>query len=75
MPEMSLDDRRREVLELMLAEAAFEGWTDAALRIAALDTGMSEDDIARGDLKILFPRGIGDVLDFWGEEADRAMTE
>lgn len=75
MSEMSLDDRRREVLDLMLAEAAFEGWTESALEIAARDTGLGEDEITRGDLKILFPKGISDVLDFWAEEADRAMTE
>lgn len=66
------DDRfeavRRALLEAARAEAAFSGWSGAALREAAKAT-----EIGAGEAEIAFPRGVVDVLDLWSQEADTAM--
>lgn len=65
---------RRDILAEMLAEVAFEGWTDTALDEAADAAGMGAEAIGRGDLGLLFPKGVPDVLAFWAAEEDAAMA-
>lgn len=69
------DDRRRDLLRAVLAEAAFEGWTDATLKMAAQYAAFSSKELARGDLELLFPKGVADVLAFWAMEEDAAMEQ
>ncbi|WOI53874.1 COQ9 family protein [Parvularcula sp. LCG005] len=69
------DDDRRVLLEAILSEAAFDGWTRTAIDRAALSEGYTSREVARGDVKILFPKGVRDVLDFWASEEDRLMRE
>jgi ubiquinone biosynthesis protein COQ9 len=57
------------LLDAMLDEAAFSGWTSAALRRAAKDAGLSD-----GEALIAAPRGVLDVLDAWHMRADLAMV-
>ena len=64
-----LDEKRREVLQNLLMDAAFDGWTADTLERAAADTGEGPA------VSILFPQGVRDVLDFWAGEEDRLMTE
>ncbi len=63
------DAEGRAILKAMLARAAFEGWTDAALAAAAKDAGASPHVRAAA-----FPRGAADALRAWSMEADETMT-
>jgi ubiquinone biosynthesis protein COQ9 len=72
-PQASDDARRRDILDMLLAEAAFDGFTGPVLRRAAKQAGMTPAQIERGELRRLFPKGIADVLAYWSEEEDRAM--
>lgn len=64
------DALRRSILDAALRNAAFDGWTEAALVKAAEDAG-----VGRAAAKRLFPDGIAGLLDFHLQEADRAMLE
>ncbi|MFC3303371.1 COQ9 family protein [Parvularcula lutaonensis] len=69
------DETRREILEQLLPEAAFEGFTRETLETAARSAGIDQEEIEAGLLDRLFPRGVGDVLAFWSEEEDRKMAD
>jgi ubiquinone biosynthesis protein COQ9 len=69
------DDERGRVLEMLLSEAAFDGFTETTLRRAARQAGLEEKALADGILHRLFPRGVEDALTFWSEEEDRRMAE
>ena len=60
----ALDARRDQVLDDLLPEVAFDGWTAQALGRAARYSG-SETDLPR-----LFPRGALDALDYWSRRED-----
>ena len=62
-----LSARRDAVLDEMLIEAPFEGWTASALDAAAREAGEATA------LPLLFPRGVADVLDWWSARADAAV--
>ncbi len=64
---------RLVILDEMLSEVVFDGWTSHSLTKAAFAAGMSPSEIERGDLIMAFPKGIGDILDFWSGEADKKM--
>jgi len=63
------DDDRRRLLAAFLPHAGFDGWSDKALRQAAADTGLQKDDV-----RLLFPRGMRDILAFHLAEHDRAFA-
>ena len=63
-----LEKERHALLEAALGHVPFEGWTRRALAAAARDCGY-EPSLARR----AFPRGIGDLVDFFAAEADRRM--
>ncbi|MCQ8184161.1 COQ9 family protein [Parvularcula maris] len=69
------EEQRREVLEMLLSEAAFDGFTETTLKRAARQAGLEEKALADGLLHRLFPRGVQDALAFWSEEEDRRMAE
>ena len=74
-PSPSAQEKWREsILAEVLAEAPFDGWTHSVLEKAALTTGMSRADIDRGDLHLIFPKGISDVLTFWSQRCDEKMV-
>ncbi len=60
-----LDADRLKVLGAALDEAAFSGFTRETLQAAA-----REAELPEGDLAILFPRGVADLLDFWSSTTD-----
>lgn len=75
-PQPDPDDAlRRAVLDQFLAEAAFEGFTPQVLRKAGVAADLGREELSRGLLNRLFPRGVADVLRYWSEEEDRAMAE
>ena len=63
------DTLRRRVLEAMLREVPFDGWTSKSLRQALASARATNLD---GDR--LFPGGVGDVIRFFVDQADRAMV-
>jgi len=69
-----LEEMRLAILDEMLVEAAFDGWTESTLVAAAKAAGMDSAAYERGALKRAFPKGIADVLDFWSEREDEKMA-
>lgn len=71
LPEDPTLDEIREGLAIgIAANAAFDGWGDAA-RDAAADAARVDRDVA----KVAFPGGAGDMIAAWFEAIDRAMLE
>ncbi|MFQ5785714.1 MAG: COQ9 family protein [Alphaproteobacteria bacterium] len=64
------DVLRRDLLAATLAQVPFEGWSARALAAGARDAG-----VAMGAARRAFPRGIADLVAFWGEQGDRRMLE
>ena len=62
--EDALDPQRDQVLDDLLPEVAFDGWTSQALTRAARYSGSVEA------LPLLFPRGAIDALDYWSRRED-----
>ncbi len=63
-----LDKIRAKLLDAMLCNAAFEGWSATALSEAAC-----EAEVDPGAVELACPRGVIDLLCFWSREADREM--
>ena len=66
---MSTESQRRAFLKAFLAHAPFDGWTDRSLRAAGRDLGLDAGDVA-----LLFPAGMRDLLKFFHDEMDRQLT-
>ncbi len=64
------DRFRARLLEAFTPHAARLGWTDAALKAAAADAGLSEGEVA-----LACPKGVFDLFDAFAERADRAMLD
>lgn len=62
--------QRDDVLRTMLEDVAFDGW-----RAETLDSAMRKHDLSSADIRLLFPRGIPDVLAHLSDWADRQMLE
>ena len=65
-PERSPE--RDAALQAMLPHVPFDGWTYRALRHGLSGIGASPDDAA-----LLFPGGAGDMIEAFGDWADRRM--
>ncbi len=63
-----LETEKRALLEAMLPNVAFDGWTMTALKAGADSIGMDAGLVSRA-----FPGGALEALDFWVRETDRAM--
>lgn len=66
--DATLDEIRAELAPLIAANAAFDGWSEAAIEAAAASKGV-DPDVAR----LAFPGGALDMIVAWFEEIDRAM--
>ena len=66
--DQTLDELRATLAPLLPGEAAFEGWTDAALAAAAERAGVAADRA-----RLAFPRGSVDMVDAWFAHIDREM--
>ncbi|HEV8031447.1 MAG TPA: COQ9 family protein [Stellaceae bacterium] len=64
------DRERDRLIEAMLPDVAFDGWSRHALRAAARRTG-----IPAGEAEGLFPRGAPDMIAAFSRWADRQMIE
>src|SRR3546814_4401524 len=75
MPKREIDapdpwrvEERRAILAAVLPDVPFDGWSNAALRRAAVKAGYDESMAIRA-----FPGGAAEAIAFWSDEADRAM--
>jgi ubiquinone biosynthesis protein COQ9 len=64
------DRERDRLIEAILPDVAFDGWSRRALREAARRTG-----IPAGEAEALFPRGAPDMIAAFSHWADRQMLE
>lgn len=67
---MDGDALRLALLKAALPEIPFEGWSQAALRVAARELGIEPDDVARA-----FPNGARDLMEYWGAVSDQEMLD
>jgi ubiquinone biosynthesis protein COQ9 len=61
---------RRTILEAMLPDVPFDGWSMATARAAAARAGLDPLDADRA-----FTDGVRDIIEFWSALADEAMIE
>lgn len=60
--------KQRQFVEALLNHIPFDGWSEASLKLAAADCGVSETE-----LLTLFPAGIADAIAAYGAYADEKM--
>ena len=66
--EMNLDELRAALAPLLPAHAAFDGWSDEALAMAAQEFG-----VPGNRAKLAFPGGAIEMVDAWFDHVDKAM--
>ena len=64
------DRERDRLIEAILPDVAFDGWSRRAIRVAARRIGMPA-----GEAEALFPRGAPDMIAAFSRWADRRMLE
>ncbi len=64
------DDEKEKLLDAVLVHVPFDGWSQAALDAALMDTG-----IAPARARVLFPRGPVDLALAYHERGDREMVK
>jgi ubiquinone biosynthesis protein COQ9 len=67
--DLTLDEIREAIAPGIAANAAFDGWSDAARDMAAEGAGI-DPDVAR----LAFPGGAVDMIDAWFAHIDRTMA-
>lgn len=70
MTDLTLDEIRATLAPALAANAAFDGWGDAARDMAAGAAGI-DADVAR----LAFPGGALEMIDAWFAHIDRRMAE
>jgi ubiquinone biosynthesis protein COQ9 len=68
--DMTLDELREALAVGLPAEAAFEGWNDAALAAAAASLGVPPERA-----RLAFAGGAGQMIDAWFASIDRQMAD
>lgn len=66
--EMNLDELRAALGPLLPAHAAFDGWSNEALAMAANALGVPPERA-----RLAFPGGQAQMIDAWFDDIDRAM--
>jgi ubiquinone biosynthesis protein COQ9 len=66
--DMNLDELRDALAPLVPAHAAFDGWGEAALALAARELG-----IPAGRARLAFPGGAAQMVDAWFDWIDKTM--
>jgi ubiquinone biosynthesis protein COQ9 len=66
--QMTLDELRPALAPLIAANAAFDGWNEQALAMAAASLGVPADRA-----RLAFPGGPADMIDAWFDANDLAM--
>lgn len=68
--DMNLDELRAALAPRLPAHAAFDGWGEAALAMAAQELG-----VPAGRARLAFPGGAAQMVDAWFDWIDKAMLE
>ena len=68
--DMNLDELRFALAPLFPSHAAFDGWTDQALAMAARQLGVPE-----GRARLAFPGGAIQMIDAWFDHVDKEMLD
>ncbi len=66
--DMNLDELRAELAPRIPAHAAFDGWGEAAIAMAAGELGVPADRA-----RLAFPGGATEMIDAWFDWVDKAM--
>ena len=66
--DMNLDELKAALAPRLGAHAAFDGWSEAALAMAADELGVPADRA-----RLAFPGGAPDMVDAWFDSVDKAM--
>lgn len=61
---------KNEIFEAVLKQVPFDGWSQSSL-----DQAVETHDFSMGDLRLHFPNGIPDLLDYFGQWADEQLIE
>jgi len=67
--DMTLDELRAALAPLIPGNAAFDGWSDQALAMAAAELGVPAERA-----RLAFPGGALEMIDAWFDAIDRAMA-
>lgn len=67
--DMTVDELHMLVARALPAEAAFDGWNEAAVAAAAARAGVPAER-----LPLLFPGGAAEMVDWWTRSADADMA-
>src|SRR5919106_189188 len=67
--EMNLDELRDALAPLLPGHAAFDGWSNAALAMAAAELGVPAERA-----RLAFPGGQAQMIDAWFDALDLAMV-
>src|SRR6185295_11344149 len=68
--DMNLDELRAALAPRLPAHAAFDGWSEAALAMAAGELGVPADRA-----RLAFPGGATEMIDAWFDAVDKAMLD
>jgi ubiquinone biosynthesis protein COQ9 len=68
--DMTLDELKAALAPRLGAHAAFDGWNEAALAMAAAELGVPADRA-----RLAFPGGAAEMIDAWFDWVDKAMLE
>lgn len=68
--DMNLDELRAALAPRLPAHAAFDGWGEAALAMAAEELGLPA-----GRARLAFPGGAAQMVDAWFDWIDKAMLD
>ena len=64
------DKNRAAILKAALPHVAFDGWTPAVMRHAAAEAGIGHEA-----MRVAFPGGVNDLIDYFLADGDRRMAE
>ena len=72
MPEKttSKEKNRAAILKAALGHVAFDGWTPAVMARAAEEAGIGHEA-----MRVAFPGGVNDIIDYFRADGDRRMEE
>ena len=68
--DMNLDELKAALAPRLGAHAAFDGWNEAALAMAAAELGVPADRA-----RLAFPGGAAEMIDAWFDWVDKTMLE
>ena len=68
--DMNLDELRDALAPRLAAHAAFDGWDEKAIAMAAAELGVPADRA-----RLAFPGGAAQMIDAWFDAIDKAMLD